>query len=126
MNEQDTIFDIAIEKHGEIATIILSGLFVFNTAWQFEEACRDLVKKKPKAIGLCCKNIVMLDSSALGSLALVAKNARKNKVDLYFLDMSDTMRRMVRATRSDKMLGTPPGNAKGPAQSSQYYGKSRR
>ena len=96
------MIDIDVEEHGDISIIFINGEFYIESVEFAERIWNEQVAKKPRVIGINCKNIKFIDSSAIGILVKFLNSAMKLKIDLVFFDLSDTVFSVFKAAK----LGT--------------------
>ncbi len=56
------------------------------------------INKEPEVIALDCGKIVFVDSTAIGVLVKVLKNAVKKDIELVFYDLNEPLRRLFDKT----------------------------
>lgn len=83
--------DISYEEHGNVVRMTIAGEFYIESIQRAEDTWREIVEKRPKAIGINCKNIKFIDSSAIGVMVKFLNNAMKLNIELVFYDLSDSV-----------------------------------
>ena len=93
------MIDIDVEEHGDLSIIFINGEFYIESVEFAERIWNEQVAKKPRVIGINCKNIKFIDSSAIGILVKFLNNAMKLKIDLVFYDLSETVMSVFKAAK---------------------------
>ncbi|MCP4132547.1 MAG: STAS domain-containing protein [bacterium] len=82
---------IDVEEHGDVIILYINGEFYLESVEYADNVWNDQTAKRPKVIGINCKNIKYIDSSAIGVLVKFLNNAMKEKIELVFFDLSETV-----------------------------------
>jgi len=96
--------EITIEKKDKIMHVNIKGDLYLNTLKDFEAGWSDFIKGDPEIIAINCKDIVFIDSSALGSLAQLLKYLMGKNIKLVFYDLSIAVDNIFKLTRLDKFF----------------------
>ena len=91
--------DIETEEYGDVIVININGEFYLESIQFAEAVWNEQVAKKPRLIGINCKNINFIDSSAIGILVKFLNNAVQYNVDLVFYDLSKTIINVFKTAR---------------------------
>ena len=82
---------IQVEHYGTTAAIYISGEFYLDSIEYAERIWNQEVALHPQVIGICCKNVKYIDSSAIGILVKFLNNAKKMGIELVFFDLSESV-----------------------------------
>ena len=85
------MIEISCTEHNDVIVMNMNGEFYIESLEYAEQVWNSMIVKKPRAIGLNCKNITFIDSSAIGILVKFLNNAMKVKTELIFFDLSDAL-----------------------------------
>jgi len=96
--------EIIIEELLNVTIINLKGEFFVGNVGKFDEEWRAQVEKKPKAIAINCKELVYIDSSAIGTLVKFLNSAMNHGITLQFFDLNPSIQNIFKTTRLDKFF----------------------
>lgn len=88
--ESDMV-EIKYEEHGTTIVMTIAGEFYIESVQYAESIWFEIIEKKPSIIGINCRQVKFIDSSAIGVLVKFLNNAMKLKIELVFFDLSDTV-----------------------------------
>ena len=88
---EKTMISISTEEHGNVVIINITGDFFIDSIEVAEQVWAQQIAKRPRAIAINCKNIKYIDSSAIGILVKFLNGAMKQKTEMVFYDLSDTI-----------------------------------
>jgi len=91
--------EIQVEEHGKTIVIAIKGEFYIESVEYTEKVWNEQVAKKPQVIGINCKEIKFIDSSAIGILVKFLNNSIKLKIELVFFDLSETVLTVFKAAK---------------------------
>jgi anti-anti-sigma factor len=83
--------EIDVEEHGDVIIISIDGEFYLESIEYAEKVWNEQAAKSPRVIGINCKDIRFIDSSAIGILVKFLNNSMKLKIELIFYDLSETI-----------------------------------
>jgi len=87
------------------ATIVnIKGEFYVGNVARYEEFWQEQIKKKPNAIVFNCKELVYIDSSAIGTLVKFLHNATSEGVKLQFFNLNPSINNIFQIARLDKFF----------------------
>ncbi len=82
--------DIKVDEFdNDVVVISIVGNYIFNETSEGEKIFKQVQEKKPKVIGINCKNLKTLDSSGLGVFIKFSKEAGTGDFELFFIDISN-------------------------------------
>ncbi|MCP4130807.1 MAG: STAS domain-containing protein [bacterium] len=96
--------NITVSEVGDTAIITIIGDLVFQNAKTADEIFKTVVDKKPKTIGLDCKNLSLLDSSGLGAFIRIAIEAKKQNIALVIIDIQKRIATLLNMSKLTKMF----------------------
>ncbi len=85
------MISISFEDHGKVIVLNIEGDFYIDNIAKAEEIWNEQLLKRPRVMGINCKKISFIDSSAVGMLVKFLHVAMKNNIELIFFDPSDTI-----------------------------------
>lgn len=85
------MIDISCTEHNDVIVMNMNGEFYIDSIEYAEKIWDSIIVKKPRVIGLNCKNIKYIDSSAIGVLVKFLNNAMRVKTEFIFFDLSDAL-----------------------------------
>ena len=85
------MISITTEDHDDVVIINIAGDFFIDSIEAAEQVWNQQMARRPKAIAINCKNIKYIDSSAIGILVKFLNSAMKQKTEMVFFDLSDTI-----------------------------------
>ncbi len=92
MNQELKIVVGEHEVKGRIViTIQPSGQFMEHTTPNFKKVWDKQVSRQPQIIGINCKNITDIDSTAIGFMANCIRQARKKNIEVVLYDLSEVV-----------------------------------
>lgn len=96
--------DIIIEELLNVTIINVKGEFFVGNVGKFDEVWHRQIEKKPKAIAINCKELVYIDSSAIGTLVKFLNSAINHDINLQFFDLNPSIHNIFKTTRLDKFF----------------------
>ncbi len=93
------MINVFFEDHGDITILTIGGEFFFESVEFAEQIWNKIVQKKPRVIGINCRDIKFIDSSAIGVLVKFLNNAMKQGIELVFFDLSDTIMNVFKTAK---------------------------
>ena len=82
---------ISCEDHGKVIILTIDGEFYIESIEYAEKIWNEQMAKRPKVMGINCKNIKYIDSSAVGIMVKFLNSAMKQKTELIFFDLSESI-----------------------------------
>ncbi|TFH43815.1 MAG: anti-sigma factor antagonist [Chrysiogenales bacterium] len=79
------------EMHGNVIVLSIRGDFYIESIEYAEKMWGEQMAKRPKVMGINCRDIKYIDSSAIGILVKFLNNAMKSKTELVFFDLSESI-----------------------------------
>lgn len=79
-----------MQRDGAVV-ILLKGSLMSDRTMDVERVFLEEMRKEPRAIGFDLKDLVGLDSSGLGLFMRLRKEAVKNKIDLVFFNITESI-----------------------------------
>ena len=89
--ERETMISITTEDHNNVVIINIVGDFFIDSIEVAEQVWAEQMARRPKAIAINCRNIKYIDSSAIGILVKFLNSAMKQKTEMVFYDLSETI-----------------------------------
>ena len=96
--------EIIIEELLNVTVIILKGEFYVENVTKFDDLWHTLIEKRPRAIAINCKELVYIDSSAIGTLVKFLNTAMTHDISLQFFDLNSSIQNIFKTTRLDKFF----------------------
>jgi anti-anti-sigma factor len=93
------MFSISCEEYGDVIILTFNGEFYLESTDYVEKIWRDQMAKKPSVIGINCRDIKYIDSSAIGIFVKFLHNTKKQKIDMILYDLSDNVRTSFNTSR---------------------------
>ncbi len=93
------MIDITIDAHGDLIVISIKGEFYIESIQYAESVWDEQVAKHPRIIGIDCRDIKFIDSSAIGILVKFLNNAMAKNIELIFFDLSQTLMNVFKTAR---------------------------
>jgi anti-anti-sigma factor len=90
---------ITTEDHGKVIIMNIEGEFYIDSLENAEQAWNLVLEKKPKVVALNCKSIKYIDSSAIGILVKFLNSALKQKAEMIFYDLNDSIMTVFRTAK---------------------------
>ena len=82
---------ITFEEHGDVIVFNIAGEFFIESVEFAEKTWNQIVQKNPRVVGINCREIKFIDSSAIGVLVKFLNNSSKLNIQLIFFDLNDTI-----------------------------------
>lgn len=99
------MMQIAIEKKGETARLILSGRFDFSSHREFRTACDDALQAEDiKEIEADFTRVEYLDSSALGMLLLLREKAANVGMKVFLTNCKGIVQQVLEVANFQKLF----------------------
>ncbi len=98
--------DINVEAHGSVIIISFDGDFYLESVSYAEGIWNEQLEKKPEVIGINCRKIKYIDSSAIGILVKFLNSSMKTGVKLVFYDLSETVVAVFKTAKLDNFFNT--------------------
>ena len=93
------MIDINVNDYGNVIVVNIEGLLTLESTDVLNDVWNEYIPKKPKTIGLNCKKIKSIDSSALGFLVNMLNEAMKMGIEIIFYDLSDEVKRVFKTAK---------------------------
>jgi len=98
--------DVTVSDHGNIKIITLGGEFYLESVAYVEEIWDEQLAQKPDVIGIQCRELRYIDSSAIGAMVKFLNTATKNNVKLVFFDLSGAVISVFKTAKLHKFFTT--------------------
>jgi len=95
---------IVIETREKISYVNIVGDFFIGNVVSFEAMWEKITETRPEIIAVNCRDIVFIDSTALGTLVQFLKFLMNRNIQLVFFDLSIAVDTLFKATRLDKFF----------------------
>lgn len=82
---------ITVEDHGKVVIINIDGEFYIDSIESAEQIWNQQLARYPKVMAINCKNIKYIDSSAIGILVKFLNGAMKQKTEMVFYDLNESI-----------------------------------
>lgn len=82
-----------------VIILTITGDFYIESIEYAEKMWSEQMAKRPRVMGINCKNLKYIDSSAIGILVKFLNNARKAKTELVFFDLGDNIINVFRTAK---------------------------
>ena len=93
------MIDISIEDRNDVVIVKIKGEFHLDNIQKVEDIWQEQMAKKPKVIGIDCRELEFIDSSAIGTLVKFLNSAMGKKIKLVFYDLSITIQQIFKTAR---------------------------
>jgi anti-anti-sigma factor len=82
---------VSCQEYGGVIVISIAGEFYLDSIDYVERVWNEQMAKHPDVIGINCKNIKFVDSSAIGILVKFLHGAMRTSTEMIIFDLSDTI-----------------------------------
>ena len=96
--------NITVREHDKVVEIVIAGEFFAEHVKQINDVWRDQIAKKPDAIVIDCKELLHIDSTAIGTLVNFHNTARDTDIKLIFSDLNDIIRQIFETAGLDSFF----------------------
>lgn len=110
---------IQVEHFPAVTAIYINGEFYLDSIEYAERIWNQEVTLRPGTIGICCRGVKYIDSSAIGILVKFLNNAKKLDIELVFFDLSESVLSVFATARLDDFFVTMSADEFG----SRFLGK---
>jgi len=100
---------IQVERFDTATAIYINGEFYLDSIEYAESIWTREVALHPRTIGICCRNVKYIDSSAIGILVKFLNNAKKIGIELVFFDLSESVLSVFATARLNDFFVTITG-----------------
>ncbi len=91
--------EFSSEDINGVIVLTITGDFYIESIEYAEKMWGEQMAKRPKVMGINCKNLKYIDSSAIGILVKFLNNARKAKTELVFFDLGENIINVFRTAK---------------------------
>ncbi len=102
----DSMIAVEVKEYGGLTVINIDGEFYIDSIQYIEKVWNEKISGRPRVVGINCKKIKYIDSSAIGILVKFHNNAKKLGIDLVFFDLSETVVSVFRTAKLDDFFIT--------------------
>ena len=102
----------AFDQDKDVWNIELSGEVDIFNANKMKNGLTELILEKPKNLRINCRALEYIDSTALGALVAVLKNARAYDGEIHLLNVRPNIAKLFRITNLDKVFVIEDGGDK--------------
>ncbi len=95
---------IEIEDLGRVKIIKIKGEFFLQFIRPVEEAWNGLIAKGAEFIAIDCRDLVFLDSSAIGTLVKLLNYANTHNIKLVLFDLNESIVRIFNKAKLNKIF----------------------
>ncbi len=95
---------IVINKKDKILYLTIDGDFCIGNVVSFEDQWEKITEAGPEVIAVNCRDIVFIDSTALGTLVQFMKFLMNKKIQLVFFDLSIAVDTLFKATQLNRFF----------------------
>lgn len=96
--------NITVRDHNEIVEIALAGEFFAEHVKQVNDVWRVQIARKPDVIVIDCKDLMHIDSTAIGTLVNFHNTAADEDIKLIFSDLNDSIRQIFETAGLDSFF----------------------
>lgn len=104
------MIDISTRQYDDVIVIAIDGEFYIESVELAEATWNEQTAKNPRVIGIDCRDIKYIDSSAIGVLVKFLNNAMKRKIELVFFDLSEAVVSVFRTAKLGNFFKTMTKN----------------
>ncbi len=90
---------ISVDEYDTATVIVLAGEFFLSSIKDVEEAWEKALHMPPLIIGLDCRKLDFVDSSAIGTLVKMMNNAARDGKTLAFFDLNPSIARLFNTAK---------------------------
>jgi anti-anti-sigma factor len=98
------VVSIDIDDHGSVKIIRIKGEFFLGYVRQVEETWNKLVSAAPEVIGIDCREMTFVDSSAIGTFVKFLHNSVTHNLKLIFFDLNESISRIFNKAKLNKIF----------------------
>lgn len=98
------MLDIRMNQLGDIIIIDLQGEFDIDVIRKVEQAWNNAVSKNPKVIGFNFKDLMFIDSSAIGTVVKFVNSAANKNIALALIDVGPAIAGIFKTSRLEKFF----------------------
>ena len=95
---------VDVADHGQCKIMKLEGEFFLTSVRQVEDTWNRLVAEAPSVIGIDCKEMSFLDSSAIGTFVKFLHNAMSHNIKLIFFDLNESIIKIFNKAKLNKIF----------------------
>ena len=95
---------ITVEDHGKVVIINIDGEFYIDSIENAEQIWNQQLARHPKVMAINCKNIKYIDSSAIGILVKFLNSAMKQKTEMVFYDLNESILGVFKTAKIEQFL----------------------
>lgn len=98
------MISIDIDDHGSVKILRIKGEFFLGYVRQVEETWNKLVSAAPEVIGIDCREMTFVDSSAIGTFVKFLHNSVTHNLKLVFFDLNESISRIFNKAKLNKIF----------------------
>jgi len=102
--------DLVIKKLGKLFVLKIIGEFYLKNILEIDKTWNDLINEMPGIVAFDCSKMTFIDSSAIGTLVKFVNDSKKRNIEVVFVSLNSSVRKIFDATRLDKMLNVISGD----------------
>ena len=93
-----------IQEYDRVTVIRLVGEFYLSSIKDVEIVWEQVLQRKPGVIGIDCKKLDFIDSSAIGTMVKFLNKSAEKDVRMIFLDLSPSVVRLFDTAKLDRVF----------------------
>lgn len=98
------MIDVKVNEMDEVVILELIGEFDLDSISTVEKKWQEVMENNPEVIGINCKNLQFIDSSAIGTLVKFLNGAMTRGIKLVFYDLSKSISAIFKTARLDNFF----------------------
>ncbi len=98
------MIDVKINEMDKVVILELIGEFDLDSISTVEKKWQVVVENNPEVIGINCKNLQFIDSSAIGTLVKFLNGATSRGINLVFYDLNKSISAIFKTARLDNFF----------------------
>jgi len=98
------VVSIDIDDRGSVKIIRIKGEFFLGYVRQVEETWNSLVSAAPEVIGIDCREMTFVDSSAIGTFVKFLHKSVTHNLRLVFFDLNESISRIFNKAKLNKIF----------------------
>ncbi len=99
---------ITVTKHGSIIIFRLKGDFFLESVHGMEKNWDEVIVENPEVIAFDCRELVFLDSAAIGTFVKFMKVSQEKDIDLFFINLLEPVNKIFKTARLDNYIRVIP------------------
>jgi len=98
------MIDVKVNEMDEVVILELIGEFDLDSINTVEKKWQVIVEENPEIIGINCKKLQFIDSSAIGTLVKFLNGAMTRDINLVFYDLNKSISAIFKTARLDNFF----------------------